>query len=168
MPDKGVMEAIKIALEAEKEGLIMFLKFAKDTESITGKNMFITLAQDEMAHIRDLESMATELTETGAIEGNFFEGKPISTINKEELKKKITESSNAEDLDAIDLAIEQEKQAITHYTKCADDAQTDIERKIYLQLMEEEKVHQLILEAEKDSMKGSGFWVDFREFTPEG
>ena len=168
MTDERIMEAIKIAMDAEKEGLTMFLKLAKDTESNTGKNMFITLAQDEVAHIGNLEQMATELREQGTLMGDYFTGTSRDPLNKEELKKTITDSSRAEDVEAIDLGIKQEKHAIEHYTKCAGEAQTDIERKIYEHLISEEETHLLILEAEKDSIKGSGHWVDFREFTPEG
>lgn len=168
MRDERVMEAIKTALEAEKEGLLMFLKLAKDTESITGKNMFITLALDEAGHIRHLEAMATELDEQGALAGDYFATQPHVSINKDDLKRRITDSSRAGDLDAIELGIEQEKQAIDHYSKCAREAQSDVERKIYQRLTAEEEIHLLILQAELDSIKGSGYWIDFREFTPEG
>jgi rubrerythrin len=168
MPDERVMEAIKTALEAEKEGLTMFLKLAKDTESITGKNMFITLALDEVGHIKHLENMASELEEQGALVGDLFAGGQHVSINKEDIKKTITDTSKAGDLDAIELGIKQEKLAIEFYSKCADEAQSDIERRIYEHLTAEEKTHLLILEAEKDSIKGSGYWVDFREFSPEG
>lgn len=167
MSDERVMEAIRTALEVEKEGMAMFLKLAKDTESITGKNMFITLALDEVSHIRHLEAMASELQEKGELVGDFFKGQPHSSINKEELKKNITDTSKAEDLDALALAIKQEDQAIEHYSKCVGEAQSDAERGIYEHLVAEEETHRLILEAERDSIKGSGYWVDFREFSPE-
>ncbi len=167
MVDLGVFEAIKIGLQTEKEGLTMFLKFAQDTESISGKNMFIRLALDEVEHILNLENMAAELYEQGDIEGNFFEGLSQSSVNGEELEKNITETSKVEDLEAIALAIQQEMKAIEHYTMCVQVAQSELERKTYEHLMTMEKTHLLILEAERDRIKGSGHWIDFREFSPE-
>jgi rubrerythrin len=91
-----------------------------------------------------------------------------SPIHKEVLKEATKDSGKAEDVDAVSLGIEQEKRAIQLYVKCAEDAESDVEREIYQYLVSEEKAHLLILEAEKDGIKGSGYWLGFREFTPEG
>jgi len=46
-----LLMALKLAYEAEKEGLRMYLKLAKKCNVASGKNMFIQLALDEVDHM---------------------------------------------------------------------------------------------------------------------
>ena len=61
----GLVDLKKVAELVEDNGLITFLKFAKQTKDITGKNMFIQLAMDEHEHRLILEKQLNQLLEGG-------------------------------------------------------------------------------------------------------
>ncbi|MDZ7378537.1 MAG: rubrerythrin, partial [candidate division KSB1 bacterium] len=54
MPPQGseVAKSLQTALAIEDQGLETYLKFARQTKDLTGKNMFIRLAMDEHEHRR--------------------------------------------------------------------------------------------------------------------
>jgi len=49
------VKILRTAIEVENNGLVTFLKFARQTKDETGKNMFIQLAMDEHEHRLILE-----------------------------------------------------------------------------------------------------------------
>ena len=55
------IKALKTAIEVEDNGLVTFLKFARRTKDITGKNMFIRLAMDELEHRQILEKQLNKI-----------------------------------------------------------------------------------------------------------
>jgi len=44
-------EALRTAIEMEKDSLYKYLEFAKGTKDVSGKNMFIRLSMDEFSHM---------------------------------------------------------------------------------------------------------------------
>jgi len=50
-----VLEALKLAYEAEKSGLKVYLQLARKCNVLSGKNMFIQLASDEVDHLELVE-----------------------------------------------------------------------------------------------------------------
>jgi len=57
------VKILRTAIEVENNGLVTFLKFARQTKDETGKNMFIQLAMDEHEHRLILEKQLNKLEE---------------------------------------------------------------------------------------------------------
>lgn len=158
-------EALKSAIEAEKEGIYNYLKFAWTTENPTGKNMFIRLAMDEHEHMRILERQlvhveAGEPWEDVAIEESIME-KVVPRIKS--LRPSADERGPGR-LDALDTAIKFERQASEFYARLAGEIEDTAARKILERLAGMEQLHYDLLVAERDYINGTGFWFGIPEF----
>ncbi|MGA1846123.1 ferritin family protein [Deferribacter abyssi] len=164
-----ILKALKTAYEAEKEGLRTYLKFAKQTKVVTGKNMFIQLALDEIDHMELIEKFIEQT----------FEGKPYEKVEvpKGRLSKFMPETSDASlqkidkadlgDEEALKIALEHEKKAYEFYKEKASKTQNSELREFFENLAEVEQKHYNIIQAELDSIRNDGFWFDTIEFSVE-
>lgn len=163
------LEAVKNALEAEKEGMRAYLSLARMTEDPTGKNMFISLAQDEEDHARILEEQAS-LLEGGlgwcsySARGSEVE-KLRPNLKQVEARKRSTEGMN--ELDALRIALDQEKTAIELYKRQAETLADEKAREMYRKLAAMEEAHYDVLQAQIDHIEGTGFWFGIPEFSLE-
>jgi rubrerythrin len=158
------------AIEVEKNGLQTYLKFARETEEVSGKNMFILMANDEFDHMNLLEGMLKEIAKK---EGGFVpEDVDLSIIEKivPKLRKKdrlTVGKAGADELVALKAARDMERNAIEYYQKLHDSLTDQKMRKIVQRLVEMEEGHYDIIQMQIDSVTNTGFWFDMAEFSLE-
>lgn len=171
MSDQTIaVKALKTAIEIEDQGLLNFLKFARQTKDTTGKNMFIRLAMDEHEHRRIIEKQLN----------NLLEGKPLVKIEipKSEIEQvaptirekqqKTRGESGLLEIDALNTALDLERKAAKFFREQAN-LVTDAEAKaLFIRLAEWEDAHFDIIQAELDSIQGTGFWFGIPEFQMDG
>ena len=146
---KNTVEILKMAIQMEKAGLRTYLKFAKDTNDEIGKNLFITLAGDELDHVdileEHLESQVENRTwKNGQIEESLIQ-KIIPKISKYEIKIK---GEEIEQTDALRIALQQEKDSIDFYTRQIEETDDPAAKDLFQKLVEMEELHYKIQEAE--------------------
>jgi len=167
--NKKLLNIIKTALEAEKEGLMTYLKFARTTNDIGGKNMFIRLAMDEFGHVTLLSDQFNDVSaEKGwqHIEIDKSVVEPlIPKINKKDIQT--MGKANTTELAALKAASSLEQTGIDFYTANAKDADFPDLRETFEKLAEMELAHYTMIQAEIDSIKKTGFWFDTREYSVE-
>jgi len=166
---KNTIEILKMAIQMEKVGLRTYLKFAKETKNETGKNMFIVLAGDELDHADVLEDQLESQTENKTwkkiqIEESVIQ-KIIPKISKDVTKTKGEEG--IEQIDALKIALQQEKDSINFYTRQMEEIDDPVAKDLFRQLAEMEESHYKIQQAELDHIQGTGFWFDIPEFDLE-
>ena len=71
------------------------------------------------------------------------------------------------DINALNIAIENEDKAIAFYTRLLNDAGSPDEKVVLTKLLEMEKGHLKILRWEVESLTKTGFWGDTMEFSVE-
>jgi rubrerythrin len=164
------IKILKTAIEIEDNGMETFLNFARLTKDETGKNMFIRLAQDEMQHRRILEEQLE----------NLMEGKPITKVEipKSEVEKvlpKIREKqkrtrgeSGLLEVDALNTALDLERKAAQYFREQAELVENEDAKSLFIRLAEWEEAHYDIIQAELDSIQGTGFWFGIPEFQMDG
>ncbi|BAI79843.1 rubrerythrin domain protein [Deferribacter desulfuricans SSM1] len=164
-----LLKALKTAYEAEKEGLRTYLKFAKQTKVLSGKNMFIQLALDEVDHMELIEKFTNQI----------MEGKPLEVIDvpSGRLSKFMPDASDASlqkvdkaelgDEEALKIALEHEKKAHEFYKEEASKATSPEVKEFFEKLAEVEEKHYNIIQAELDTIRNDGFWFDTMEFSVE-
>ncbi len=171
MSDQTIaIKALKTAIEIEDQGLFNFLKFARQTKDTTGKNMFIRLAMDEHEHRRIIEKQLT----------NLMEGKPLVKVEipKSEIEQvaptirekqqKTRGESGLLEIDALNTALDLERKAAKFFREQAN-LVVDAEAKaLFIRLAEWEDAHFDIIQAELDSIQGTGFWFGIPEFQMDG
>jgi len=164
------IKALKTAIEIEDQGLFNFLKFARQTKDTTGKNMFIRLAMDEHEHRRIIEKQLA----------NLMEGKPLVKVEipKSEIERvaptirekqqKTRGESGLLEIDALNTALDLERKAAKFFREQANLVSDAEAKALFIRLAEWEDAHFDLIQAELDSIQGTGFWFGIPEFQMDG
>ena len=150
------------ALKLEKDGLKTYLDFAGMTEDKSGKDMFILLAKDEFEHMTIIERTIDEYSSNGCIAG-FSPGKGFSAGILPGLKdidnyRKGGDGTNQ--LHALEMALKFESRSRELYMELAEKSESDVAKSMFMTLAEMEKAHYDILDAQKNSITGTGLWIE--------
>ncbi len=150
------IRAVKTAIEAEKEAYQAYSKAAKRTKNPKGREMFEQLSEFEMNHYRRLKDLLTSLQ--ARKEWIHYEGTPLRKGRNlvETEKAKSTEALT--DMDALKIAIREEKKAQAYYRSLADLAKDPRGKEMYKRLAEEEALHEKIMNDQYYSLHNTGVW----------
>jgi rubrerythrin len=137
------------ALELERKGFSFYSEAAKKTENETGKKIFAQLAKEEQEHIESLKKEFSVLYPDRARKDiPVFEAK-VSTYTGE--------------VEALKIGRDMEKESIAFYSEWA---KGDLQP-LFASLIEFEKKHLELLEAELDYVLKTGYWFDYFESSME-
>jgi rubrerythrin len=162
-PDvQSALVALEVAIQTEKDGRDFYARAAERTSDPGGKVLFASLADDELEHLRLLQSQREALTEDGrwlssteSEEHRVREigGAPI--FGREALARNVDVYTS--ELSALRMAYLIERDAVTFYTRAASETVDPDGRAMYERLVEMEKEHQQILEEEYNAL-AKEFW----------
>lgn len=138
-------EVLGTALELERKGFRFYTEAEKKTENETGKKMFAQLAKEEKEHIIRLKKMFVDLYPKKS-------HKDIPLFDTD-----VSEYSG--EVEALKIARDMEKKSIEFYTAQAKGSLESLFR----ELIEMEKEHLELLEAELDYVQRTGFWFNYFE-----
>jgi rubrerythrin len=163
-------DALQKGIHSEKAALEAYLRFARNTKNISGKDMFIRLSQDELGHLNLLEKELDSL-----MTGKQWVKAVIKTSDIEELLPHIDSrqalvqagEGSSDDLAALNMALEMERKAGAFYKKESSRAVDRNAKAMYARLAEMEEAHFNLIQAELDHIKDLGFWFGIQEFTLE-
>ncbi|MBU6998474.1 MAG: ferritin family protein [Theionarchaea archaeon] len=137
------------ALELEEKGFKFYSEAAKKTENETGKKIFARLAKEEQEHIESLrEKFSTLYPEKKHRDIPVFEVK-VSMYSGE--------------VEALKTGRDMEKESIAFYSEWARGTL----QPLFASLIEFEKNHLELLEAELDYVLKTGYWFDYFESSLE-
>ncbi len=161
-------EAIKMAIQMEKDGLRYYKDAAEKTENELAKKTFLRIAQDEAVHLKTFQQMFETLS--GDQEWRDL-AKYTAKVGKVpmfegEIEKK--GNVNPSEVDALRIAIDNERKGIEHYKKAAAAASDPVAKEIFNKIQKEEEYHYDLLQAQLDYLTQSGFWLDIGEFQMDG
>ena len=165
--EQEAVKALRYAIKVEQNGLITYIKLARKTKDITGKNMLIGLARDEFYHMITLEKQLESI-----VENHRWIKVDIEESEIEKLVPKISEyigrikgERALSEEDALQVALSQEKQSIDFYKEQYEKAQTPEAKEMFRRLIEMEESHYNLVLAQLDYIKKTGFWFGIPEFT---
>jgi rubrerythrin len=150
------IKAVKVALEAEKEAYQNYSKLAKKTKDPKGRDMFQQLSEFEMNHYNKLKTLLGSLQEKG--EWILYEG---TTLKKRSIPGKTVKPKGQEqltDMDALKIAIREEKKAQAYYRSMAELAKDPRGKDMYKRLANEEALHEKVLNDQYYSVQNTGLW----------
>jgi len=160
---QSALVALDVAIQTEKDGREFYLRAAERSSDKGGKVLFVSLADDELEHLRVLESQREALVSEGQWlppsklqEGttpDIAEGAPL--FSPERLAGNI--SAYTSDLSALRLAFLIEKDAVAFYTRAAAETEDRHGKEMYRRLANMEAEHQRILEEEYNAL-AKEFW----------
>lgn len=165
-----VVEILNYAIKIEREGLITYLNAARKAKDIGVKNMFISLARDEYHHMEILDKERERYIANqvyGPVKLPQSEIEQLIPRVKEAEKKRGAKGELSE-IDALNIALDQEKQSRDYYFSKANELPDNCEaKKLLLELARMEQMHYDLILAQLDYIKGTGFWFDMPEFSLE-
>jgi len=154
--DREDFKAIQVAIEAEKNAYQTYSKAAKKTRNPKGRDMFEQLSEFEMNHYQRLKTLLQSLQEKG--EWILYQG---TTLKKKAIPLKTQKSKGQEqltDMDALKIAIREEKKAQAYYRSMAELTKDPRGRDMYRRLADEEALHERLLNDQYYSLHNTGVW----------
>jgi len=158
----SVKEAIETAIQMEKDGYAFYNKAAAQTSSDMGRSVFESLANDELVHLDVFQKLFDDKFGESEWDDLVNSNKKYSEIPIFPKDLKIIEGINpdADELDALRIAIDSEKEAIDYYTEIRAKSYDDNVNKIIDMIIEQEKNHYFLLEQEFHHINTTGFWFE--------
>lgn len=163
-----VAQAIKMAIELEKDGHAFFKDAAARTSNKLGKQMFEKLAKDEIEHLETFKNMFDSMSDIGEWRSILKELKSVPAIPAfADVKNKVKATREPDEVEAIREAMEVERKAIDFFNDAKSKTTDAIAQGIFDRIMQEEEFHHALLQAQYDSVTGAGFWLDTAELRME-
>jgi len=166
---KDVENVIREAITLEINGRKFFNHAAEVTNHPRGKKMFLHLAGEEVKHLETFGKLFSEIL--GGTDWKK-EIKPEDVSGEAPLVEKLKQSMKKEEgkgeIEALRIGMELEQDAIDFFQKAAAGTDDPVAKKMFLEISEEEKFHYDLLQAQYDSVTGSGFWLGSAEFQMDG
>src|SRR3990172_7164316 len=140
---KEELKAIRVAMDAEKGAFQAYSRMAKMTRNPRGRDMFQQLSEFEMNHYKKLGDLLKSVREKG--EWILYSGTSLKrkTIPLKPEKPKGQEQLT--DMDALKIAIKEEKKASAYYRSMAELTRDPRGKDMYKRLADEEKLHEKVL-----------------------
>lgn len=141
------LEALKEALRREEEGKAYYQKARDNATNQLGKEMFEFLIRAEGSHIQKIKQLYNALEKSGKwtniIPSREKEkaAKDVCAAVLDSIKEDI--KANANDLQALKVALQMEDEGIKFYQCRVEAAENLFEKKFYLLLVNEETDHWL-------------------------
>ena len=160
MQKEKVLEGLMQAIMAEREGNSFYMMAANSTADPKGKEIFETLAAEELDHMRFLKGQYDAVLKTGKIDGSlslgtksaFTDSSPIFSDNfKGRIKEAHFERS------ALSIGIQLELDAIKFYKSQADLSDDPEIKKFYKDLADWESGHYRALNQQHEELK-QDYW----------
>ena len=162
MIKEDVKNAIKTAIQMEKEGYAFYKKASAQTSSDMGREIFDSLANDEKIHLEVFQKLFKDKIEKSEWNNLVNSSKKYADIDifPKDLQQIEGANPDTNELDAIKIAMDSEKDAIEYYGKIKEKIKDDDIRKIINEIIEQEKNHYSILQEEFEHLSRTGYWYE--------
>ncbi len=158
------------AMQLERDGHAFYLAAAEATASSAGRDMFLSLARDEMKHLELLDKVYRSWVGEGtwpSAESLLQEGARRWPIFPPPAKAGEVVQARSNELEALRQGIQAEEGSIALYQEGLASTTIPAAQEVYRFLIGEEEGHRTILQGEYDYLTNTGFWFDLREFDLE-
>ena len=158
-----IKDAIKTAIQMEKDGYSFYKKAAVQTSNEMGKSIFESLASDELLHLDVFQKMFKDTVGKEEWNNLVDSSKKYANANIFPKDLKTIEGANpdTDELDALRIGMDSEKEAIDYYKKIMENTKDSDKKNIINEIIEQEKNHYLLLEKEFNHINSTGYWFEF-------
>jgi len=155
------MKSVELALKMETDAVKFYTEASSKVGHPGGKQMFLSIAQDEKRHIEMLNRLLRDI-DLGLEESNPVNAvKTIFESMKDQMMQRVKASSD--DMEALKIAMEMEKEGAEFYKKAAEEAGSDKERMLFEMLIREEEKHFSMFSNTYSFMTDTGNWFMWEE-----
>ncbi|MBN2654409.1 MAG: ferritin family protein [Nitrospirae bacterium] len=155
------MKAAELALKMETDAVKFYTEAASKIGYPAGKKMFLSIAEDEKRHIEMIRSILQK-TDLKINKSN-----PVSSVKtifsemKDQMMQRVEASSD--EMEALKIAMEMEKEGADFYNKSAREAVLDKEKMLFETLAKEEEKHYSIFSNTYSFLTDTGNWFMWEE-----
>lgn len=162
MIDEDVKNAIKTAIQMEKDGYAFYKKASAQTSSDMGREIFDSLANDEQLHLEVFQKLFEDRINKSEWNNLVNSSKKYAEIDifPKDLQQIEGANPDTNELDAIKIAMDSEKDAIEYYGKIKEKTKEDDIKRIINEIIEQEKNHYSILQEEFEHLTKTGYWYE--------
>ncbi len=158
----SIKEAITTAIQMEEEGYAFYTKCAAQSKSMMGAQVFRGIAGDEQVHLATFKKMFQDRLgksefEKVAQRGHKYKDLPVFP---KDLKAVPGADPDADEIEALNIAMDSEQNAIRFYTKMRNESPDDEVKQIMDLIIEQEQTHYLLLSEELDHLNTTGDWYE--------
>jgi rubrerythrin len=158
--DSVALQALRQAIRLEQDGYKFYTEVAERMSDTRGKEMFLSLADDEKLHLRIVQDQYEALK--GGQEWVSFrevvEFEPVDLDKSLFPPEKEAVSSEASDTDALLFALQIENESYELYKKAASETGDPAGKKMYQFLADQERTHFDILMLNYEHLTSTGSW----------
>ncbi len=156
------MEAIKKAIQMEKDGRAFYLKAAAQTSSEMGVSIFESLAADELMHLDTFQKIFENTVGKNEWEELVNTSKKYAnlTVFPKDLNSAKGGSPDTNELDALSIAMDAEKHAVDFYGGILKETEDPMVRDILEEIIQQEKNHYMLLNEEFTHLSSTGHWYE--------
>jgi rubrerythrin len=160
--DDDVKNAIKTAIQMEKDGYSFYKKASAQTSSEMGRDIFESLAKDEQLHLEVFQKLFEDRIEKSEWNNLVNSSKKYAEIDifPRDLKQLEDANPDTNELDALEIAMNSEKNAIDYYGDIKEKTKEENIRQIINEIIKQEKNHYSILQEEFDHLSKTGYWYE--------
>ena len=168
-----LIEVVRAAVNLELNGEYFYRRAAKATGHPQGKAMFQRLAEQEQGHVEEIRDLFVSLVGEDEWQKITDEERasPRTSPVIEQLEAAILargHSEVADDTQALRLAMELERRAVQFFEGLMNYTEDPVKLGMIRQLIDEERFHYDVLQAQLDSVLNVGIWLDAPEFRQDG
>lgn len=149
-------KAIRMAMQAEREAFLHYLKASRGTRDPRGREMFRQLSGFEANHYRKLRTLSESLEAKG--EWIAYDGTSLKPGAQPLKAEKLSGPDRLNDLDALKIAIQAEKKAQAYYRSMAELTGDGRGKEMFRRLAEEEALHEKLLNDQYYALHNTGIW----------
>ena len=161
-----IEEAIQTAIEFENEVRDVYKVAATEAVDPVGKRVFTVLANEEQRHVDYLESRLEEWRRTGKVNPVTLEtavpSREAIARAADGVSKGMSGGDRGMELKMLGKALEAEHKTSSFYKKMVAELSADAQ-KLFERFVQIEEGHVAIVQAEMDSVAGTGAWFDVLE-----
>jgi len=159
-----MLEAIKVAIQTEKDVMDFYLKAASLTGNERGKKVFEQLASEEREHAGHFFKIYTG-SDLGSFEDFIAQPPATSHVMIRQLEKALDE--NVHERKAMELAMQEEEDLLKNLRMTASRMVDPAVRAVFDRMAEETEHHYAIIESEYAHMMGMVHETDIDTYVRE-
>lgn len=155
------MTPVEFAIQMELDGERYYLEQGEKAEYPSLKAVFDLLAREEREHADLLKKYAAQVAYV-LHESQVLAHASGVFANEQDLR--IEYKARPDQIDAYKLALDKEKESIALYEKMGSEANSDEEKRLFVFLVEQEKIHYHMFQELIEHVLKAKQWVESAEF----
>lgn len=163
-------EAIKMAMDLEKNGRKFYSQAAERAQTESGKKIFKMLAHEEVLHLATFRKMLDQMgnvSDWRELVKEYPQARQVPVFGEKAPANQVAKA-RTDEVEALRIAMKNEQEAIKFFDKISNLAKDETTQKVFAFVKEQEVYHYDLLQAELDNITNTGFWFDSPEFRMDG